>query len=144
MPRTRTVENSGKASNSQTLNTPTIDTAEATIALQQAEIKQLTALLQAAEARTTEDPCSQSPDRFAQLLEALSQRLTGDIAPAKKSTKLLDPPVFTNSKDPTFDNWKIKINGKLTVNANYFADEQACMTYVFGRTGRDAQKHLNP
>jgi hypothetical protein len=34
--------------------------------------------------------------------------------------------------------------GKLQVNADYFATEQARITYVFGRTSGNAQKHLQP
>jgi hypothetical protein len=30
------------------------------------------------------------------------------------------------------------------VNANYFKDEEAKMLYLFNRTTRDAQKHLQP
>ena len=34
------------------------------------------------------------------------------------------------------------MNGKLTTNADHYADEQARMNYVFSRTGGKAQRHL--
>ena len=90
-----------------------------------------------------------SPDKLAEILDALAYRLTRIDPPAApaalaKSAKIPDLPLLTDGKDPTFDSWKIQVNGKLTVNADYFANEQARMTYVFGRIGGDAQKHLNP
>ena len=111
-----------------------------------AENEQLRAQL--AEQETPRSP-NESPDtlRLATILEALSQRLAGPSgAPERtlKSTKIPDPPVLTDGKDPTFDSWKIQVVGKLQVNVDHFADEQARITYVFGRTSSDAQKHLQP
>jgi hypothetical protein len=102
------------------------------------EIEQLRALLAA--------PSTPGSERLADVLEAIAQRLTRDDTPAtmKKSAKIPDPPLLTDGKDPTFDNWKIQITGKLDVNADHFATEQARMTYVFSRTGGDAQNHLKP
>src|SRR5579871_1005151 len=84
----------------------------------------------------------------------LAQRLAVDppAAPATpivaaapaKSKSIPDPPALEDGVEPTFDNWKILITGKLRVNADHFADEAARMTYVFDRTKGDAQKHLNP
>jgi Zinc knuckle len=51
---------------------------------------------------------------------------------------------LTDGKDPTFESWKLQIQGKLWVNADHFPTDEACMTYVFGRTSGDAQKHLSP
>jgi hypothetical protein len=62
-----------------------------------------------------------------------------------KSSKQPDPPVFTGGIDsPPFDTWKIQMNGKLTTNADHYADEKARMHYVFNRTRGDAQEHLKP
>jgi len=92
---------------------------------------------------------TQNPNRLASVLEALAERLTRTDSPAApaapaKSAKIPDPPILTDGKDPTFESWKIQVDGKLTVNADYFANEQACMIYVFGCTGGDAQGHLKP
>jgi len=72
-----------------------------------------------------------SPNKLAEILDALAHRLTrtdppaAPVAPAAlaKSAKIPDPPLLTDGKDPTFDSWKIQVNGKLTVNADHFANE---------------------
>jgi hypothetical protein len=86
-----------------------------------------------------------SPDKLASVLEALSLSLSQGNSPVpKKSTKIPDPPPLTDGKDPTFESWKLQIRGKLRVNADHFPSDEARMAYVYGRTGGDAQKHLNP
>jgi hypothetical protein len=130
---TRNVAASQPDSLSDTL--PETPTATATIAAQQAEIDRLNALLQAQAAPTAQTVTT--------LVESIVQSLR-QTETAKKSTKIPDPPALTDGKEPTFESWKIQITGKLTVNADHFANEQARITYVFGQTGGDAQKHLNP
>jgi hypothetical protein len=112
------------------------------------EIEQLRAQLAA-----WDSPALASPnlDRLATVLEAFSERLdrieTRASTPALglgKSTKLPDPPIFTDGIDPAFDTWRIQMNGKLTTNADHYADETARMHYVFNRTRGDAQGHLKP
>jgi hypothetical protein len=83
-------------------------------------------------------------DRLASVLEALSQRLRRAGEPPNKSTKIPDPPISTDGKAPTFENWRLQMQGKLRVNSDYFPTEDARMTYVFSRTGGDAQAHLQP
>lgn len=61
-----------------------------------------------------------------------------------RSAKLPDPPIFTDRKDPTFESWRLQVQGKLTVNADHFSSTYARKTYVFNRTGGDAQRHLLP
>jgi cell division septum initiation protein DivIVA len=64
-------------------------------------------------------------------------------APASsKSTKIPDPEPLTDGKNPTFENWKIQIEGKFVVNHDHFVTEQAKMIYLFGRTTGDAQRAL--
>jgi hypothetical protein len=122
---------------------PRIATLQADLDAANAEIEELRALLAAKETPVPETPSS---ERLADVLEALAQRLTRADSPATpaKSAKIPDPPLLTDGKEPTFDNWKIQITGKLEVNADHFATEQARRTYVFGRTGGDAQNHLKP
>ena len=76
------------------------------------------------------------------LVQAL--RRSNTPAPPPKSSKVPDPPPLTDGKDPTFISWKKQIAGKLTVNADHFADETARINYVFSRTGGEAQGHLEP
>ena len=47
------------------------------------------------------------------------QRLVTPTNP-RKLAKLLDPLLFSNSKDPTFENWRIQINGKFEINVDHF------------------------
>jgi hypothetical protein len=146
--------NASQSSNSQTADIP--ETPNLTTTLQEdllaatAEIEQLRAQLAA---RDSPVPTTASPnlDRLATVLEAFSERLdrmeTRASTPASgsgKSSKLPEPPVFTDGIDPAFDTWKIQMTGKLTTNADHYADEKARMHYVFNRTGGDAQEHLKP
>ena len=137
-----------QSSSSCTADTPDTSAAE-TVAAQQAEIEQLTALLQAAEARAASvDNAQAQPaeQTIATLLESIVRSLGRSGTPfgTSKSTKLLDPPIFTNGKDPTFESWKLQIRDKLQVNSDYFPTEEARIAYVFSCTGRDAQAHLHP
>lgn len=110
----------------------------------QAEIAALRAQL-AARATETPEP-SLSRD---QLLEALLSRLqphepSVDTITDRKSTKLPDPLLLSDGKDPAYASWKLQIEDKLEVNADHFRTEDACMAYVFSRTTGDAQGHLQP
>jgi hypothetical protein len=62
----------------------------------------------------------------------------------KYSKKQPDPVPLSNGIDPTFESWKLQIQGKFRVNADHFQDEEAKMLYLFNRTTGDAQKHLRP
>src|SRR3982074_2714806 len=60
------------------------------------------------------------------------------------SKKQPDPQPLSDGIDPTFESWKLQIQGKFCVNANHFQDEEAKMFYLFNCTPGDAQKHLHP
>jgi hypothetical protein len=113
------------------------------LAAANAEIAQLRAQLAA---QNTPNSGTLSSNRLADVLEALSQRLTRAESPANssKSAKIPDPPLLTDGKDPTFESWKLQVRGKLRTNADHFPSDESRMTYVFSRTGGDAQKHLQP
>jgi hypothetical protein len=90
-------------------------------------------------------------DRLATVLEAFSERLdrieSRASTPASgsgKATKLPDPPILTDGKHPTFENWRIQTQDKLRVNTDHFQSMEAKKAYVFNRTGGDAQDHLVP
>ena len=63
--------------------------------------------------------------------------------PPRYSKKQPDPQPLSNGIDPTFESWKLQIQGKFRVNADHFEDEEAKMFYLFNRTTGDAQKHLH-
>ena len=78
------------------------------IATQQAEIDRLTALLQDAEARAAlaDSTLNQSAgETVTTLVESIVRSLARNETPSKayKSSKIPDPPVLTDSKDPTFE-----------------------------------------
>ena len=60
------------------------------------------------------------------------------------SKKYADPTPLSDGVNPTFEGWRIQIRGKLQFNADHFANEEARMFYIFGRTTGDAQRHLEP
>jgi hypothetical protein len=144
--------NASQSSNSRTADDP--ETPNLTATLQEelvaatAEIEQLRAQLAARDAPA---PASPNLDRLATVLEAFSERLdrieSRASTPASgsgKSTKLPDPPIFTDGKDPTFERWRVQTQDKLRVNADHFQSTEAKKAYVFSRTGGDAQNHLLP
>ena len=110
-----------------------------------AEIERLKALLAARDTPTPSE--TSTSDRLANVLETLSQRLAGANSAAVqsgKTTKIPDPPLLTDGKEPTFESWKLQIQGKLQVNSDHFFSNKARIAYVFSRTGGNAQKHLQP
>jgi hypothetical protein len=144
--------NASQSSNSQTADAP--EAPNLTTTLQEdllaatAKIEQLRAQLAA---RHSPVPASPNLDRLATVLEAFSERLdrieSRASTPASgsgKPTKLPDPPILTDGKDPTFERWRIQMQDKLRVNADQFQSMVAMKAYVFNRTGGDAQGHLVP
>src|SRR5271156_4766801 len=76
------------------------------LAAANAEIAQLWAQLAA---QNTLNSGTLSSNRLANVLEALSQRLTRAESPANssKSAKIPNPLLLTDGKDPTFESWKL-------------------------------------
>src|ERR1700733_6130084 len=102
-----------QSASSRTVDTPVSDTAE-TAAGQQDEIERLTALLQAAEARAAQAANAQSAEQtVTTLVESIVQSLGRTGTPIRtsngvsKSTKIPNPPVLTDGKDPTFESWRL-------------------------------------
>jgi hypothetical protein len=79
-------------------------------------------------------------------LEALiqSDRASKPDQPQTRTTKLPDPPVLTDGKDPKFTDWLSKMKAKLRANADHYTTEDLRMAYVENRTGGDAARHLAP
>ena len=76
------------------------------------------------------NPLSYSADRSSQQAIRLS-------------TKLPDPPVFsgTNSHVP-FDDWKIRIQDKLTHNSDHYPSESFKVAYLTSRLSGEASKYI--
>ena len=119
-------------------------TTQEELAAAQAEIAQLQAQLEAQ--NTLSQERSPDPPQLIAVLEALTQRLMDSPSEnpgrLQRSAKIPDPLILTDGKDPTFDSWKLQMRGKLRANADHFPTVEDRMTYVFSRTGGDAQGHL--
>jgi hypothetical protein len=161
MPPKGTASRTADSSSSRMVETPigTPDEAllnqQATIESQRAEIERLNQLLGQAQSRPAPVDPQVVPARSTstnQTIETLVETLVRTLDRANtpggsgttKSAKIPDPPVLTDGKEPTFESWKLQIRGKLRTNADHFQSKEAKMTYVFSRTGGDAQKHLQP
>jgi len=55
-----------------------------------------------------------------------------------RSQKIPDPPLFTDGKNSTWENWYGKIQDKLEINADLFPNERAKLSYVHSRLFDDA------
>lgn len=69
---------------------------------------------------------------------------SSDTSHDKKSTKLPDPPVLTDGKEPVFDEWLSKMRNKLYANRDHFPTDDLRMAYIESRVGGPASKHLQP
>jgi hypothetical protein len=90
------------------------------------------------------------------LLAAAMQRLRPDsdvtartvrsitIPAESRSAKQADPLPLSDGIDPTFTSWSILVRAKLRDNYDHFPSEDSKLTYVYGRTAGDAQRHLEP
>ena len=92
--------------------------------------------------RSSSAPPSRSPSRPIDSTECDTPGSTDTITKQLKSVKLPDPQPLSDGIDPTFENWRIQVRGKLRVNHDHFLSEEAKMLYLFGRTTGDAQRHL--
>ena len=63
---------------------------------------------------------------------------------SEKTSKLPDPPIFTNGMDPTWDDWSSKIEQKLITNRDHFPTGEDRKAYVINRLGGDASEHTMP
>ena len=77
-------------------------------------------------------------EAFTRLSLQQQLRSAGSPTPeaARKTVKLLDPPVLTDGKDPEFEDWLSRIKNKLIANADHYGTEALKMAYVENRTGR--------
>src|SRR5438552_6672441 len=99
-------------------------------------------LVQITALTAAQTPLPQDPVRSVERDASISTD-TQDRIP-RYSKKQPDPQPLSDGVDPTFESWKLQIQGKFRVNADHFEGEEAKMLYLFNRTTGDAQKHLRP
>ena len=68
----------------------------------------------------------------------------GSFGSGKLTKALLDPPIFTDGKDPSIDQWLSKMQGKFEINWDYYPTDQSKLIYAENRVGRKALQHLEP
>ena len=79
-------------------------------------------------------------EQVDELDKAALSRTTGSKS-SKKSIKLSDPPVFTDGKNPTWDEWFSQCSEKLSVNSDHFTSQNEKKAWLLSRTGGDAATH---
>ena len=52
---------------------------------------------------------------------------------ARKTTKIPDPPMLTDGKEPQFDDWLLLVSQKLTANVDHVDNPQLRIAYVASR-----------
>ncbi len=94
---------------------------------------------------TTMEPSSQIIEALAARMEELEARLLQQDrgftpGPALSTSsersrvqKIPDPPLFSDGKEPTWEDWHGKVKDKLSINADSFPNEQSKLGYVFSR-----------
>jgi hypothetical protein len=60
----------------------------------------------------------------------------------KRSTKIPDPPILTDGKDPKFEDWLLRIKDKLAANEDHYPTPALRLAYVKSRCGGRAAEHL--
>jgi hypothetical protein len=61
-----------------------------------------------------------------------------------KSTKLPNPPILTDGKEPTYDDWVAKMQSKLKANHDHFPTQALQIRYIQSRVASTAALHINP
>ena len=90
--------------------------------------------------------CDEYKKAFAQW--ALNQQLHEEESSAPegwmKTTKLPDPPLLTDEKEPKFEDWESWMKNKLNANINHYTTEELKMAYIENQTRGGAAQHLAP
>lgn len=85
-------------------------------------------------------------DQFRDAYAQQALRNQNEFAPARpeKSDKIPDPPILTDGKPPgpTFDDWLLRMEDKLTANADRYPTPALRLAYVKSRCGGRAAEHI--
>ena len=92
--------------------------------------------------RAERDQAYEERDRAREVVRNTPTPSTHTIS-GKRSTKHPDPPILTDGKEPTFDDWSLLVQDKLQVNEDHFASPAAQAIYVISRVGGDAAGHVS-
>ena len=64
------------------------------------------------------------------VMDGTNGRQASPMAINRKTTKIPDPPMLTDGKEPRFEDWLLLMNQKLTANADHFDTSQLRIAYV--------------
>lgn len=96
----------------------------------------------------SESECDAYSRRIAKMTIQLTNSGNWEPTPAttsvRKTTKISDPPVLTDGKEPRFEDWLLLISQKLAANADHFDTPQLRKAYVVSRCEGKARKHIIP
>ena len=76
------------------------------------------------------------------MLEALQNQLNPGPVRREKSEKIPDPPILTDGKTPTFEDWLLQMEDKLAGNADRYPTPELRLIYVKSRCGGRAAEHI--
>ena len=68
----------------------------------------------------------------------------GSLGSGKLTKALPDPPIFTDGKDPSIDQWLSKMRGKFEINWDHYPTDRSKLIYAENRVGGKALQHLEP
>lgn len=72
-----------------------------------------------------------------------NERQAADTTPvSKKTTKLPDPPIFTNGVSPTWEDWVLAISEKLEANQDHYPNNFQQLAYLYSRIDGPAAEHI--
>ncbi|OJJ85011.1 uncharacterized protein ASPGLDRAFT_1410175 [Aspergillus glaucus CBS 516.65] len=77
-----------------------------------------------------------------QLSSIGNQESTPAVISNQNTTKIPDPPMLTDGKEPRFEDWLLLMTQKLAANADYFDTSQLRVAYVASHCEGKARKHI--
>lgn len=97
---------------------------------------------QLAEAKAERDAFGSQIARL--VMDNANSRQASPMPINRKTTKIPDPPMLTDGKEPRFEDWLLLMNQKLTANADHFDTPQLRIAYVASRCEGKTRKHITP
>lgn len=77
-----------------------------------------------------------------QALKTSSESSNATVQADGPLLKLPDPPIFTDGKDPSIDDWLGQMRRKLRIDEDRYPSDEDQIAYIYARVGGLAAKHL--
>lgn len=76
------------------------------------------------------------------VMDSTGGHQTSPMTTNRKTSKIPDPPMLTDGKEPRFEDWLLLMRQKLAANADHFDTPQLRMAYVTSRCdGKSSKAH---